>query len=146
NRRDMARRLGIFVALLGCLLTGCEGTAMPRLRDPGDLREQSARAQVFDPFPEKGIGPSIDGGRPLGFQNPRDEYARMQAEQYQWRPQRGGVQVQPLPPTYPAQNVPMGVVPQNQPLPVPPGSPTYPPGMPSSQQGPPPIPYVNLSM
>jgi hypothetical protein len=75
----MFNRLAVFlVALAG--LSGCAGTAMPRLRHPGSAEYQQGRAERFDPYPLPDVGPTIVGGRPLQFDHPAPENERAQNE------------------------------------------------------------------
>jgi hypothetical protein len=61
---------------LGCLilLTGCGPSfGMPSLCEPGSASSKLAAAKKFDPYPDPNIGPPVVGGRPLGFETPRED-------------------------------------------------------------------------
>lgn len=72
---------GIFLLLLAALLglggfQGCAGLAGPNWRHPGTAQTQQLRALRFDPYPEDDLGPSVEGARPLEFQNPPPDIQR----------------------------------------------------------------------
>jgi len=54
----------------GCILDD-ERFGTPNLFHPGHIDEQRARMERFDPFPQVGMGPSIEGGRFHGADIPR---------------------------------------------------------------------------
>ena len=70
NRRSLL--LGI-VSLL--LVAGCTNPdfGVPRICDPAPESAKVARARKFDPYPDPSIGPSVVGGRPIDYINPRPE-------------------------------------------------------------------------
>jgi hypothetical protein len=57
---------------------GCGSVAFPRLRSPGSTAYQQQRALQFDPYPDPGAGPIIDGMRPRDFDRPPAETFRGQ--------------------------------------------------------------------
>ena len=71
---------GILAVLsLATLLPLCSGClAMPNIFHPGTEPHQQARAQVFEPYPEREPGPEIVGGRPREYRDPRAEVLRVQ--------------------------------------------------------------------
>lgn len=76
------------VAVLGFVtfLAGCGTMSRPKWFAPGPAKEQQARAERFDPYPSKDIGPSVVGTRPREFAQPYAEPLRNQWEQ--WGPGR----------------------------------------------------------
>jgi len=65
-------------------LAGCAGTGTPKLASPGSARDQRARAQRFDPYPEIESGPPVVGTRPREFDRPLAEPVRTQFEQWSY--------------------------------------------------------------
>lgn len=64
-------------ALLGVGgIPGCAGLAGPNWRHPGTAQTQQLRALQFDPYPEGDLGPSVEGARPMEFQNPPPDIQR----------------------------------------------------------------------
>jgi hypothetical protein len=57
---------------------------------------QRSKAVLHDPFPSTDLGPPIQGGRPLGFEQPKSESAALQSSPYA----RRGMQGAPYAPTY----------------------------------------------
>jgi len=49
----------------------------PNLFHPGHIDEQRARMERFDPFPQVGMGPTVDGGRFYGADVPRQPAERL---------------------------------------------------------------------
>jgi hypothetical protein len=67
-----------FVALLlGCAMSGC-ADMLPNWCHPGGAPYQRKEAQRFDPYPIPDAGPDVLGGRPEGFDKPRDEVRQVQ--------------------------------------------------------------------
>ena len=48
------------------------------LAPPGDKDTQRGNAVLYDPFPDADAGPTIEGGRPLGYQHPVTNTSRVQ--------------------------------------------------------------------
>ncbi len=71
---DYLRLFGVCAIILS--LTGCY--LRPDFRAPGTKDFQRSRAVIYDPFPDSNAGPSIEGGRPLGYQRPLSDTSRVQ--------------------------------------------------------------------
>lgn len=80
--------VAVTLALLG--LEGCAGTGMPRLASPGSARDQRARAQRFDPYPDPDAGPALVGARPREYDRPLPEPVRTQFEQWSYGRSQSG--------------------------------------------------------
>jgi hypothetical protein len=76
--------MAVVVALTIIGLGACAGTSTPRLASPGPAREQRARAQRFDPYPEIESGPQLVGARPREYDRPLAEPVRTQFEQWSY--------------------------------------------------------------
>ena len=63
--------------LLGSTMSGC-ADMWPNWCHPGGAPYQRKEAQRFDPYPVPGAGPDVVGGRPEGFDKPRDEVRQVQ--------------------------------------------------------------------
>ncbi|MGL4941660.1 MAG: hypothetical protein ACRC46_00530 [Thermoguttaceae bacterium] len=66
----MYRSILICVTVL--MFAGCcshETVGIPSLLHPGDIDSQRAKMERFDPLPQTGFGPNVDGGRGRGFEN-----------------------------------------------------------------------------
>jgi len=76
---DLAGRLcAVFVALLlACIASGC-ADMLPNWCHPGGAPYQRKEAQRFDPYPIPDAGPDVLGGRPEGYDKPRDEVRQVQ--------------------------------------------------------------------
>ena len=68
---------------------GCARFTMPRLV-AGPARDQRARAQKFDPFPERESGPALVGARPREFDRPLEEPVRAQFERWSYGRSQSG--------------------------------------------------------
>ena len=78
---SLALQRSLVAGLLLCPIvtaTGCAGTSYPRLFNPPPVAVQQQRAEIFDPFPEAGFGPDMDGARPRDFDRPAPEPSRSQ--------------------------------------------------------------------
>ncbi len=57
------------------MLAGCicdeDRFGRPNLFHPGHISEQRARMERFDPYPQVGFGPTVEGDRPRGAEIPR---------------------------------------------------------------------------
>ena len=65
-----------FLALLAALcVTSTAGCYLnrPNWCSPGTAGQQQNDARFYDPFPDPDIAPEIEGGRPMGFQEPRTD-------------------------------------------------------------------------
>lgn len=84
------RRLTLWIAVLGFVAVppGCADLAGPNWFHPGPAPYQQAQAERTDPYPEPDVAPEIVGGRPLGYQKPPSEAARVQTE-YSWTKRYG---------------------------------------------------------
>ena len=64
-----------FVLIFAPLFSGCilddQRFGMPNLFHPGHIDEQRAKMAQFDPFPQVGTGPTIEGGRFHGADMPK---------------------------------------------------------------------------
>lgn len=83
----------LFVAALVMLAFGaggCAGLTLPRLFSPGPARDQRARAQKFDPFPERESAPALAGVRPRDFDRPLEEPVRAQFERWSYGRSQSG--------------------------------------------------------
>ncbi|MCA9178147.1 MAG: hypothetical protein KDB14_26970 [Planctomycetales bacterium] len=58
--------------LLGLMQTGCR-SLWPDVAHPGDARSQRSRAVMHDPYPDPALAPTVEGGRPPGFEVPYHE-------------------------------------------------------------------------
>jgi hypothetical protein len=75
----------VVAAVLTALgLGGCAGTGTPKVASPGPARDQRARAQRFDPYPEKESGPELVGSRPREYDRPLAEPVRSQFERWSY--------------------------------------------------------------
>ena len=74
------KRIGRIAPAMVLLATtlGCRTTALPDFAHPGRIENQQRLAQAYDPFPATDIAPSIDGGRPMAFDSPRDSVRQVQ--------------------------------------------------------------------
>jgi len=72
-----------FAALLA-ICGGCRSTEPFGLWYGPHARSdtQRAQAQVIDPYPDPNIGPPVEGGRPLDYQNPRSAPQRTQPDRW----------------------------------------------------------------
>ncbi len=57
-----------------CGCTGPNALGLPNLAHPGTEAKQQARAQGFEPYPDNDVGPSVVGGRPREYQDPRSSF------------------------------------------------------------------------
>ncbi len=66
------------MAVIGAVLIagGCRGTSMPNFWHPGPAGYQRQQATRFDPYPQPNIAPTIEEGRPPGYQTPIPETNR----------------------------------------------------------------------
>lgn len=78
-----SRFLAAALMLLVFASEGCARWTFPRLA-AGPARDQRARAQKFDPFPERESGPELVGARPPGFDRPLAEPIRAQFERWSY--------------------------------------------------------------
>jgi hypothetical protein len=87
----MSRRRWVIVAALWAGVVVGPGCNIHRKRGPaGTIYQQRNEAVVHDPFPNHSAGPTIEGGRPLGYQKPLSEPARIQSSPYAQRGLYGG--------------------------------------------------------
>ncbi len=71
-------RVPIGLALAALPLVGCQ-VNVPNFRSPpGYIHEQQMRATIHDPYGVNEGVPPIDGGRPLGFEQPRAQEVQSQ--------------------------------------------------------------------
>lgn len=85
----MNRKLG-WVGIATSLVLFATGCGMrPNWGSPGTIGEQRNRAVLYDPFPSNDLGPPIQGGRPLGFEQPRAEATHLQDSPFARRTLRG---------------------------------------------------------
>lgn len=83
--------LGVQFALLSFVVVSSIGCYLrPNWGPPGTIGAQRARANLHDPFPSNELGPPIQGGRPLGFEQPRSEATQIQGSPYANQSIRGG--------------------------------------------------------
>ena len=72
----------VLIAVLTLAGSGCGNNLQwPRMRGPGSADYQQYQATIHDPYPEDDIGPPVEGGRPLGYENPYP-----QTERLRWNP------------------------------------------------------------
>lgn len=84
-----------FLALAYCCVSaGCH--TRPNWGPQGTIGTQRTKAILHDPFPSNDLGPPIQGGRPLGFEQPKSESAALQSSPFSKRAVQGGQYV----PTY----------------------------------------------
>lgn len=86
NRMTPCFTVLVCVAVVG--LSGCQSG--PQWGPQGTIGEQRARAVLHDPFPSNELGPPIQGGRPVGFEQPRSESTTLQTSPYARQSARGG--------------------------------------------------------
>lgn len=72
-------------------LGGCATLAKPNWRHPGTAQTQQLRAHQFDPYPESGLGPPVEGARPMEFLHPPPEIQRCRPHElrrrwFPWQP------------------------------------------------------------
>ncbi|MGA2620889.1 MAG: hypothetical protein ABSF26_24975 [Thermoguttaceae bacterium] len=77
-------RFWIVAVAAACTAAGSGCLAPPRLLHPGTEKQQQARAQRFEPYPEPDTGPPIVGARPPDYQYPRAEVLRVQPRLGEW--------------------------------------------------------------
>ncbi len=70
-------RIALAAGMLAATI-GCHKTTMPNFAHPGGIANQQRLAEAYDPFPETDMAPAVDGGRPMGFDNPRDSVRQVQ--------------------------------------------------------------------
>ncbi len=67
--------VNLFALFFAPFFCGCVSDdprfGMPNLLHPGHIDEQRARMERFDPFPQVGMGPNVDGGRFHGADVPK---------------------------------------------------------------------------
>jgi len=64
----------LLVAGVGC----SPAVRLPSLLPPGPAQFQRQNALLFDPYPLKDVGPEIEGGRPLSYNQPMSEVRQAQ--------------------------------------------------------------------
>lgn len=72
------RQARVFLLAFGLLVPAGCGLRMPNLPAPGYLYEQQLRATFHDPYPATQVAPEIEGGRPPGYEMPRDQAVKSQ--------------------------------------------------------------------
>ena len=72
----MERVIRFLLAVALLAMAGCKTTKTPDLFNPGTVDSQRRDATRFDPYPEPGVGPSVEGARPPGFEQPVPETNR----------------------------------------------------------------------
>ena len=72
------------LAILLAATLGCATTAGPNFANPGSAEYQRLQAQRYDPYPERGPGPEIVGGRPRDFDRGLPETSRARWSQPRW--------------------------------------------------------------
>jgi hypothetical protein len=77
----MLRKLAV-LSIVVLTTAGCRTTGRPQFFGPGSAPYQQHQAQQFDPYPEPGVGPSVDGGRPDGYLRPAPEPLRGHPNQW----------------------------------------------------------------
>jgi hypothetical protein len=65
-----------FCAVAQC---GCANLSKPSWLHPGSAKEQQARAERFDPYPETNTGPTVEGARPREYETSPPEVDRGRA-------------------------------------------------------------------
>lgn len=78
NRANL--RHTIFIVLSCIVFSGCN--MGPHFGPQGSIGMQRNRAVLHDPFPSNDLGPTIEGGRPLGFEQPWAEARSNQDSPY----------------------------------------------------------------
>ena len=69
------RKLSILLALFAMTASGC-ANQWPFWGTAGPVRTQQRKASFYDPYGDTVAGPTIDGGRPRGYQKPYSEAER----------------------------------------------------------------------
>ena len=72
---NTAQSLAVGIGIVIAALVGCRHTAMPNIAHPGDAASQQKQAVRYDPYPEPGVAPNVDGSRPREYQTPISEPA-----------------------------------------------------------------------
>ena len=71
---SMSQKL-LLTLVFTLLFCGCvcdeKHFGLPNLLHPGHIDEQRSRMERFDPFPQVGMGPSVEGGRFHGADRPK---------------------------------------------------------------------------
>lgn len=80
NRRCME----VVAVLLVAGAAGCADVARPSLFHPGPADYQQRRAERYDPYPEKDVGPPVVGARPREYENPPAEVLRARWLPWNW--------------------------------------------------------------
>lgn len=70
----------LLIVLICSWAGGCR--YRPNWGSPGTIGEQRQRAVLHDPYPSTTLGPSIESGRPLGFDRPLSEPTATQSSPY----------------------------------------------------------------
>lgn len=67
-----ALAVGLLLSLAGCN----PSVAPPNLFNPGTMISQKQRAIQYDPYPDQDMGPRVEGGRPLDYDQQIPEVER----------------------------------------------------------------------
>jgi len=74
----------LLVAVFLMAMAGCSSNGRTNWACPGPAAYQQQRAQRFDPYAEKEVGPEIVGARPREFDKPVAEPARARWLPWNW--------------------------------------------------------------
>jgi hypothetical protein len=76
--------------LVATAAAGCANLGTPSLCGEGPARDQRARAQFYDPYPETVSAPEITGTRPREFDQPFSPPLQTQLERWDATRQQAG--------------------------------------------------------